>query len=73
MSEIQVDEDVQLIQDIPELGLHRGEVGRVCSTWFGRAYEVEFPRGMPHCAIRALLMQGQLAGNPQRHATPIAM
>jgi hypothetical protein len=66
MTEIKVDEQVQLTQDIPELGLHRGEMGRVCSTWFGTtAYEVEFQRDMPDCSIRALLMIKQLAGkNP---------
>ena len=62
MTEVQVDERVQLMQDIPELGLHRGEVGLVCSTWFAptTAYEVEFRRKMPDCWIRALLMSGQL-------------
>jgi hypothetical protein len=66
MPEIKVDEQVQLTQDIPELGLHRGELGRVCSTWFGRAvYEVEFQRDVPDCSIRALLMIKQLTGkNP---------
>ena len=34
MPEIQVDQEVKLMQDIPELGLHRGEVAQVCSTWF---------------------------------------
>jgi hypothetical protein len=67
MSEIKVDEQVQLTQDIPELGLYRGEMGRVCSTWFRptTAYEVEFQRDMPDCSIRALLMIKQLVGkNP---------
>ena len=64
MTEIKVDEQVQLTQDIPELGLHRGETGRVCSTWFGpaTAYEVEFQREMPDCAVRALLMVKQFTG-----------
>ena len=64
MTEIKIDEQVQLIQDLPELGLHRGEMGRVCSTWFGpaTAYEVEFPREMPDCSIRVLLMIKQLTG-----------
>jgi hypothetical protein len=64
MTEINVDEQVQLTQDIPELGLRRGETGRVCSTWFRptTAYEVEFQRDMPDCSIRALLMVKQLAG-----------
>jgi hypothetical protein len=67
MTEIKVDEQVQLMQDIPELGLHRGEMGRVCSTWSGpaTAYEVEFQREMPECSVRALLMIKQLTGkNP---------
>jgi hypothetical protein len=33
MTEMQVDQRVQLTQDIPELGLQCGEVGLVCSTW----------------------------------------
>jgi hypothetical protein len=73
MSEIRVDEDVQLTQDIPELGLHCGEIGRVCSTWFGGAYEVEFHREMPHFSIRALLMLNQIADQPQRQAAPRAI
>jgi len=66
---IQVDERVQLMQDIPELGLHRGEVGLVCSTWFSpaTAYEVEFQRTMPDCWVRALLMPNQIAGEPERY------
>jgi len=72
MREIQVDEHVQLIQDIPEMGLHRGEIGRVCSTWFGpaSAYEVEFQREMPDCSIRALLMLKQINGNPEKKLSP---
>jgi hypothetical protein len=63
MAEIKIDERVQLTQDIPELGLHRGETGRVCSKWFGSAaYEVEFQREMPDCSIRALLMLKQFTG-----------
>jgi hypothetical protein len=73
MTEIQVDGDVQLTQDIPELGLHCGEIGRVCSTWFGGAYEVEFRREMPHFSIRALLVHGQLAEKAQKHEAPVAM
>jgi len=66
MTEIKVDVQVRLTEDIPELGPHRGETGRVCSTWFGTtAYEVEFQRDMPDCSIRALLMVKQFTGkNP---------
>ncbi len=64
MTEIQVDEHVQLTKDIPELGLHCGEVGLVCSIWFNptSAYEVEFERGTSDCGMRALLMLNQIRG-----------
>ena len=67
MTEIQVDEQVQLIQDIPEMGLHRGEVGTVCSTWFepAVAYEVEFQREIPDCSIRAMLTLKEIRGNAE--------
>jgi hypothetical protein len=66
---MQVDDRVQLMQDIPELGLHRGDIGLVCSTWFSPAtvYEVEFPRKMPECLMRALLMPSQIRCEPQKN------
>jgi hypothetical protein len=66
MKEIRIDEHVQLIQDLPELGLHRGQIGRVCSTWFGpaTAYEVEFHPEMQGCSIRALVMLKQIMERP---------
>jgi hypothetical protein len=57
-----VDDFVRLVQDIPELSLHRGDVGVVRSTWFAPsvAYEVEFhPLGLNH-ETRALLMAEQV-------------
>ena len=57
-----VDDFVRLLQDIPELGLIRNEVGVVRSTWFAPsiAYEVEFhPRGQNH-QTRALLLAAQV-------------
>lgn len=57
-----VDDFVRLVQDIPELSLHRGDVGVVRSTWFSPsvAYEVEFhPSGLNH-ETRALLMAEQV-------------
>jgi hypothetical protein len=61
--ESQVSRAVKLLQDIPELGLHCGEVGMVCSTWCEpmTAYEVEFApaAGLPH-ATRTLLMANQI-------------
>jgi hypothetical protein len=67
MKEMHVDDRVQLIQDIPDLGLHHGEVGLVCSTWFSpaTAYEVEFRLKVPDCPIRALLMPNQLMSWPE--------
>lgn len=53
---------VQLLQDVPELGLRRGDMGVVCSTWFtpGTAIEVEFrPDGLAF-PIRTLLMPSQI-------------
>ena len=57
-----VDDFVRLTQDIPELLLHRGQVGVVRSTWFAPsvAYEVEFhPIGLDQ-QTRALLMPEQV-------------
>jgi len=57
-----VDDFVRLLQDIPELGLIRNEVGVVRSTWFAPsiAYEVEFhPKGQGH-QTRALLLAEQV-------------
>ena len=67
MTEIQIDERVELMQDIPELGLRRGEIGLVCSMWFrpATAYEVEFRRKVSQCGVRALLMRGQIKDEAQ--------
>ena len=57
-----VDDYVRLTQDIPELALHRGEIGVVRSTWFAPsiAYEVEFhPIGL-NSETRALLLAEQV-------------
>jgi hypothetical protein len=55
------EQTVRLRQDIPELGLSRGQMGTLCSTWFAprTAFEVEFEEaGIGH-AVRALLLEGQ--------------
>ena len=57
-----IDSRVRLTTDIPELGLRRGDVGVVCSTWFAptAAYEVEFqPQGLSE-STRALLLAAQV-------------
>jgi hypothetical protein len=62
MSQVKAEERVRLIQDVPELGLHRGDVGLVCSTWFApsTAFEVEFQPRAAACRVRALLMPNQI-------------
>ena len=62
MRQPHVDDFVRLTRDIPELSLHRGEIGVVRSTWFApsMAYEVEFhPAGLDH-QTRALVLAEQL-------------
>ena len=61
-----IDQCVQLKQDIPELGLCRGEVGIVCSTWFSptHAYEVEFQAPGLGLKTRALLLSEQIQPHP---------
>jgi hypothetical protein len=60
--EVQAEEHVRLLRDVPELGLQRGDVGRVCSTWFdpNTAFEVEFDRGVASAPLRALLGPDQI-------------
>ena len=62
MTEIKVDERVRLTKDLPELGLRRGDMGVVCSTWFhpSTAFEVEFQPRTPGYSMRALLMPNQI-------------
>ena len=56
-----VDDQVRLTQDIPELWLTKGELGVVRSTWFAPsvAYEVEFEIGAD-CHTRVLVRPEQL-------------
>jgi hypothetical protein len=62
MAEIKAEERVRLLQDLPDLGLHRGDTGVVCSTWFdpSTAFEVEFQPDPPGQRVRALLMPNQI-------------
>jgi len=66
MTQVRAEELVQLTQDLPELGLYRGAVGLVCSTWFdpNTASEVEFPPDGQDSRVRTLLMPHQI----QKHA-----
>lgn len=42
MNEIKILDVVAVMEDIPEHGLRRGEVGTVVERWKDGAYEVEF-------------------------------
>jgi hypothetical protein len=66
MTDIKADDQVELTKDLPELGLHRGDTGVVCSTWFApsTAFEVEFQPHTPGGSVRTLLMRKQI----QKHA-----
>lgn len=68
MRQPSVDDVVRLTQDIPELQLHRGQIGVVRSTWFAPsvAYEVEFHLKGELCETRALLLNSQVALEERR-------
>jgi hypothetical protein len=59
-SQIHIDDEVTLNQDIPELHLRSGMVGVVRSTWFAptTAFEVEFD--VQGAGTRALLLERQV-------------
>ena len=59
MRQPHVDDFVRLTRDIPELALHRGEIGVVRSTWCAptTAYEVEFHPVGVNSETRALLQE----------------
>ena len=62
MTQPHVDDVVRLLHDVPDLGLSRGQVGVVRSTWLApvHAYEVEFsPKGLDQ-QTRVLLLGEQI-------------
>ena len=61
MLDLHVDDRVRLEKDIPNLGLHRGDVGVVCSHWCEpeSAFEIEFHAG--DTGMRAIVPEGNLA------------
>lgn len=69
---------VQLVQDLPELGLFRGEVGVVCNAWLAptTAYEVEFQQPGSDRKTRTLLLEHQvhvqLTGGPSASSVAFA-
>lgn len=62
MRQPHIDDCVRLMTDIPELCLHRGDLGVVRSTWFSptTAYEVEFHSAGLDNDTRALLLAEQV-------------
>jgi hypothetical protein len=61
MSEPLINRQVQLKEDVPDLELHRGQWGVVCSRWSApEAYEVEFPVQGQASNVHALLMEYQI-------------
>ena len=60
--EPRIDSRVRLLQPIPDLDLHPGDIGTVRSTWFTPAvvYEVEFPGCGCSCGVRSLLQAEQI-------------
>ena len=64
MEAITASDRVKLLQDLPEMELHRGDVGVVREAWFypNTAYEVEFPPARPNGPpSRMLLLDDQVA------------
>jgi hypothetical protein len=60
MSGIEMHSVVALIEDLPEAGLVRGQVGTVVETWAPGVYEVEFCDGQGRTYAMAALRPEQL-------------
>jgi hypothetical protein len=63
---VYVDDRVRLKTAIPQLGLHPGDEGHVCSVWFSptKTYEVEFER-LDLSPIRVLVPEKELKASEQ--------
>jgi hypothetical protein len=70
-----IDDRVRLTRDIPELALHRGDIGVVRSVWFApsSAFEVEFEGEGAACQTRALLVGQQFALDEEERAAMCAV
>jgi hypothetical protein len=60
MEEIRVLDVVAVMEDVPEHGLRRGEVGTVVERWKDGAYEVEFSDDSGEAYAFAALRSEQL-------------
>ena len=68
MSEdIKVLDPVAVTEDLPELGLRRGEVGTVVDVWKNGAYEVEFSDESGQTYLFAALSSDKLIPLFYRH------
>jgi hypothetical protein len=72
MRQPDIDDLVRLTHDVPNLYLHRGEVGVVRSKWFGptACFEVEFGAPGLDSKVRAVLLAEQL--QLEENSAPIA-
>ena len=72
MSQPQMNDRVRLVHDVPELSLHRGDVGVVTSVWFApeSAYEVEFEQPQSDFRVRKVLQPHQVEVEPRAPQHP---
>ncbi len=60
MSGIGIHSVVALVENLPEQGLVRGQIGAVVETWAPSVYEVEFSDDQGRTCAPAALKAGQL-------------
>ena len=60
MPDIEVHSVVAILQDLPEEGLVRGQVGTIVENWAPGVYEVEFSDDTGRTYAMAALQAGQL-------------
>jgi hypothetical protein len=60
MPEVELNSVVALLEDLPEHGLVRGQVGTVVEWWAPGTYEVEFSDGAGRTYAMVALKAGQL-------------
>ena len=60
MAEVNLHSVIALLQDLPEAGLVRGQVGTVVETWAPGVYEVEFSDNEGRAYAMAAVKEEQL-------------